>query len=204
MTPVEARGVILRLLLWLPALIWLAWTQGWHLAHALLPVYRAILDMALTNFAVLSLDLGFQREHVFMAKLVAEHIQVVEGRVLPAGFTVDASTPMYGALVHPIVLAAAALAWPGLGWRGRLARLLLSLPFLLLLEMLDVPLVLASSVNDLLTFSIDPQADQASRLVDWVRLMDGGGRIALAITAAFAVAGAQGVLGKRAGRLAPA
>lgn len=203
MTPAEARAIVLRLALWLPALTWLAWTQGWHLAHALLPAYRAILDAVLADFGVLSLDLGFQREHVFMAQLVAEHVQVVEGRVLPAGFTVDASTPMYGALIHPIVLAAAALAWPGLDWRGRLLRLLLSLPFLLLLEMLDIPLVLASSVNDLLSFSLAPEADQASRLVDWVRLMDGGGRFALAITAAFAAAAAHGALGKRRGRRVP-
>lgn len=197
MTPIEARGVILRLLLWLPVLIWLAWSQGWHLAHVLLPVCRAVLDAVMTDFGVLSLDIGFQREHVFMARLMAERMQVVEGRLLPAGFSVDVSTPMYIALIHPIILAAAALAWPGLTWRGRLARLLWSLPFLLGLELLDVPLVLASSVNDLLSYSANPQADEASRLVDWIRLMDGGGRFALAIAAAFAAAGVQGALAKR-------
>lgn len=198
MTPIEARGVILRLLLWLPALIWLAWSQGWHLAHALLPVYRAVLDAVLTDFGVLSLDIGFQREHVFMARLMAERMQVVEGRVLPAGFSVDVSTPMYVVLIHPIILAAAALAWPGLSWRGRLLRLLWSLPFLFALELLDVPLVLASSVNDLLSYSANPRADEASRLVDWIRLMDGGGRYALAIAAAFAAAGARDAMSRTA------
>jgi len=105
MTRAEVRGVILRLLLWLPVLIWLAWSQDWHLAHALLQV-------------------------------------------------------------------------------------------------LDVPLVLASSVNDLLSYGIDPAADQASRLVDWVRLMDGGGRFALAITGVFAAAALHGLLHKQSNRIA--
>lgn len=189
MTPAEARGIILRLLLWLPVLIWLAWSQGRHLAEALLPAYRSLLEILLSEFSVRSLEIGLQREHVFMTRLAAEQMLLVQGRLLPAGIVVDASTPIHGVLLHPIVLAAAALAWPGLNGRDRLLRLLFSLPFMLLLVLLDVPLVLASSVNDLLSYSIDPQADAASRLVDWGRVMDGGGRFALAIAAAFAAAG---------------
>ncbi len=196
MTRVEVHGVLLRLLLWLPLLIGLSWNHGGQLVEALLPLYRAVLDGVLADFGVLSLEIGYRREHVFIAKLVAEQMPVVHGRVLPTGFTVDTVTPIYGALIHPVVLAAAALAWPGLRWRGRLLRLLASLPLLLLLEVLDVPLVLASSVNDLLSFSLDPEADQASRLVDWGRLMDGGGRFALAIAAVFAAAWLQATGGK--------
>lgn len=189
MTHAEARGIILRLLFWLPVLIWLAWSQGRHLAEALLPAYRSLLEMLLSEFSVRSLEIGLRREHVFMASLAAEQTLLVQGRVLPAGLVVDASTPIYGVLLHPIVLAAAALAWPGLNGRDRLLRLLFSLPVMLLLVLLDVPLVLASSVNDLLSYSIDPRADAASSLVDWVRVMDGGGRFALAIAAAFTAAG---------------
>jgi hypothetical protein len=191
MSHVEARGVILRLLVWLPLLIWLAWTQGRHLAEALLPLDRAVLDAVLNNFSVLRMEVGLQREWVFQATLITDQIQWVQGRMLPAGVTIDVSTPIHGVLIHPIVLASAALAWPGLRWRDRLLRLLLSLPVILLLELLDTPLVLASSVADLLSYSLNPAADQASRLVDWVRLMDGGGRIALALSAAFAVAWVQ-------------
>lgn len=109
-------------------------------------------------------------------------------------------TPLYVALIHPIVLAAAALVWPGLSWRGRLLRLVLSLPFLVLLEALEVPLVLASSINDLLTYSLNPRADAASALIDWVHVLDGGGRFALAIAAALGVGGVQGrLVGRRSG-----
>lgn len=193
----EAAGVALRLVLWLPLLSWLAWTWGWHYGHSLLPLYREVLDLALPDFGVLSFEIGRTHEYVFKVQVIAERIMVREGRVLPAGFTVDSHTPMYVALIHPIVLALAALVWPRLSWSGRLIRLLLSLPFLILLEVLDVPLVLASSINDLLSFSLDPQGDEASRLIDWVRVLDGGGRFALAIAAALAAAGLhQGLSGR--------
>jgi len=184
--PREARGIALRLLIWLPILFWLAWTWGWHYGQFFLPLYREVLDLALTDFSVASFEIARTHEYVFKAKVLAENIMVREGQVLPAGFTVDARTPVYAALTHPIVLAASALAWPALTWRGRLLRLLLSLPFLVLLEILDVPLVLASSINDLVTFSLNPQADAASALIDWVYVLDGGGRFALCIAASIA------------------
>ncbi len=188
----DVSGLALRLAFWLPLLFWAAWTWGWHYGHLFLPLYREVLDLALPDFGVVKFEIGRTHEYVFKAQVIAQHIMVREGQVLPAGFTVDSHTPMYIALTHPIVLAAAALVWPGLSWRGRLLRLLLSLPFLVLLEALDAPLVLASSINDLLTYSLNPQGDAASKLIDWVRVLDGGGRYALAITAALGAAGVHG------------
>jgi len=186
--PREARDIALRLLIWLPILFWLAWTWGWHYGQFFLPLYREVLDLALTDFSVASFEIARTHEYVFKATVVTEHILVKGGHVLPAGVGMDTHTPMFAALTHPIVLAASALAWPALTWRGRLLRLLLSLPFLVLLEILDVPLLLASSINDLVTFSLNPEADAASVLIDWVRVLDGGGRLALCITASIAAA----------------
>lgn len=196
----DVAGLALRLAFWLSLLSWLAWSWGWQYGQFFLPLYREVLDLALPDFGVAGFEIGRTHEYVFKAQVIAEHIMVREGRVLPAGFTVDAHTPLYVALIHPIVLAAAALVWPGLSWRGRLLRLALSLPFLVLLEALDVPLVLASSVNDLLTYSLNPRADAASALIDWVHVLDGGGRFALAIAAALGVGGMQGwLVGRRSG-----
>lgn len=185
----DALGIVLRLGVWLPLLFWLAWVWGWNYADFLLPLYRYVLDAALPDFGVVYLGIGLEREYVFKAQVIAERLILVEGQIMPAGFTVDASTPMYIALIHPIVLAVAALVWPRLTWRGRALRLLLSLPFLVLLEALDTPLVLASSIRDLLSYSANPVADAASKLIDWTHVMDGGGRYAFALAAAFAAAG---------------
>src|SRR5665647_336942 len=181
----DVRGIALRLLFWLPVLFMVGWLYGRQYAGIWLPLYRGVLDWALTDFRVLTLDIGFTHELVFKTQVIAERIMMVEGKVLPSGFTVNASTPMYIAVIHPIILAVVALIWPGLNWSGRVVRLLVSLPSLLLLEVLDVPLVLASSINDLLSYSINPAEDQASLLVDWVHVMDGGGRFALSFAAAM-------------------
>ncbi len=183
-----APGVVLRLLVWLPILLWAAWAWGWHYAHFWLPLYQYVLDWALADFGVVYLGIALGHEYVFDTEVMAERAMLVQGQILPAGLTVHASTPLYAALIHPVVLAAAALVWPLPHWRARLLRLLLSLPCLLVLEALDVPLVLASSIRDLLSFSLDPGADAASLRVDWTRVMDGGGRFALSLAMAFAAA----------------
>lgn len=184
----EVRGIALRMLFWLPVLLVLAWLCHHQYAHLWLPVYRTVLEMTLSDFSVLSLDTGWANEPVFKVRLIADRLMVVQGRALPAGFIVNAATPTSHALVHPVVLAVVALVWPGMGWRGRIARLMASLPCLLLLETIDIPLVLASSINDLLSYGINPAADQASLLIDWVQVMDGGGRFALSLAAAFLAA----------------
>ncbi len=181
-------GIVLRLLIWLPFLLWAAWAWGWHYAHFWLPLYERILDWVLPDFGVVYLGIALGHEYVFDTQVIAERAMLVGGQILPAGLTVHASTPLYVALIHPVVLAAAALVWPLPHWRARLLRLLLSLPCLLVLEALDVPLVLASSIRDLLIYSLDPAVDAASLRVDWTRVMDGGGRFALSLALAFAAA----------------
>jgi len=183
-------GIALRLALGLPLLIWLAQAWGWHYANLWLPWYQEVLDLVLPDYAVASLGLSWQKgEYLIAGEFLTEHLMLVHGQVLPAGAGISASTLMAHALKHPLILATAALAWPGLTWRGRGLRLLLSLPFLVLLETLDVPLVLASAVNDMLSWMASPEADAASKIVDWTGVLDGGGRMALGIAAAFGAAG---------------
>jgi hypothetical protein len=183
-----ASGIVLRLLIWLPFLLWAAWAWGWHYAHFWLPLYERVLDWVLPDFGVVDLGIALGHEYVIDTQVIAERTMLVHGHILPAGLTVHASTPLYVALIHPVVLAAAALVWPLPHWRARLLRLLLSLPSLLVLEVIDVPLVLASSISDLLSFSLDPGADATSLRIDWTRVMDGGGRFALSLALAFAAA----------------
>jgi len=156
----EVRGIALRMLFWLPVLLVLAWLCHHQYAHLWLPVYRTVLEMALSDFSVLSLDTGWANEPVFKVRLIADRLMVVQGRALPAGFIVNAATPTSHALVHPVVLAVVALVWPGMGWRGR------SRPArwqachaCCYWKPLIYPLVLASSINDLLSYGINPAAE---------------------------------------------
>lgn len=189
-------GIALRLILGLPPLIWAAQSYGEQYVDFWLPWYRVVLECALPDYAVDSLGLTQRHgEYLIAGEFRIKHPLPVHGRVLPAGAGVSASTLMAHALKPPLILAAAALAWPGLTGRGRVLRLLLSLPFLPLLETLDVPLVLASAVNDMVSWMASPAADAASKRADWASVLDGGGRMALGIAAAVGAAAMQRWIG---------
>ena len=66
-----------------------------------------------------------------------------------------------------------------LGCRSRLRRLAVSIPLLLLLEALDIPLALAGGIEETLS-----GAGQSGHGPDWARLLDGGGRYAISVAAA--------------------
>lgn len=184
----ELRGIVLRLLFWFPVLSMLAWLYGREYAGIWLPLYWRVLDWVLGDFRVLTLNVVFTHELVFQTNVIAERIMVVDGQLLPSGFTVNSTTPIYITQIHAFILAIVALIWPGLNWKSCVIRLLASLPCLLLLEIMDVPLVLASSIFDFLSARINPFGNQASLLESWVLVMDGGGRFAFSFAAAILAA----------------
>lgn len=201
--PREARGVFLRLLVWLPALFWAAWAWGWNYADLFRPLYRMMLELAMGGFRFDPIQLIHTHEYLFKASYVIEQARVVGGHMLPPNLEGYVQAPIYYALIHPIVLAAAALVWPGLGWRGRAGRLLASLPALVLLETVDIPLVLYSSINNAVIQIYDPRGYLADKPIDWVYLLEGGGRYVLCIVAAFVAAETQRALSGWMARRAP-
>lgn len=60
-----ASGIILRLLIWLPILIWAAWAWGWYYADFWLPLYQRVLDWVLPDFDVVYLGIALRLEYVF-------------------------------------------------------------------------------------------------------------------------------------------
>lgn len=75
------------------------------------------------------------------------------------------------------------IAWPARSLSQRLAMLAGTVPFLALLEMLDTPLMLLGSMDDLILANVAP--DSSSFLVYWMHFLDGGGRLALSIAGAL-------------------
>jgi hypothetical protein len=86
------------------------------------------------------------------------------------------------------------VAWPVTSITRRIALLCMSVPLLLLVEMLDVPMVLLGSIEDLILANVAP--DTTSFLVGWMNLMNGGGRLALSIAAALAAFGVGRILSR--------
>jgi len=182
--------LLLRTVIALAVLLWLGQRWGHYYVEALFPLYHAVLDVALPDFAVLHLNTLAQNGE----PLVAVHLQTIRSvagtaHSLPAGVTIDASTLAAHALKHIVIILGAIVIWPGITPRERGVRLLLSVLPLLLLEAIDIPLALAGAVQDLLAANLSPNiGNNESWLTAWLHMLDGGGRLALSLLVAGAVA----------------
>lgn len=125
-------------------------------------------------------------EAVVSLNLKLEQYTFVAGQLLHPGFDITSSTLAGHSIQHALLIFSLLAAWPATGISRRFALLCLAVPLLLLVEMLDVPLVLLGSNEDIILANVAPTA--SSFLVGWMNFLNGGGRLALSITAAlFAV-----------------
>lgn len=183
----KAGGIALRLLIWLPVLLWAAWQWGLNYAELVRPWYQTLLGYGLDGLRFGDIQIIRTHEYLLRVPYVVESMRVIGGHVIPRNLDGYLLVPVYSILAHPIVLAAAALAWPGLSWKQRWVRLLLSLPVLVVLEAVDMPLVTYSFINKALAMNYDPGYLTAKPLY-WMNVLEGGGRFALSIAAAVAAA----------------
>lgn len=152
--------------------------NGW------LPLYRWEIGVLSPDFHVDSLVLHTEHgETVVALTLRFIHTQVIGGHLIPAGGTLWSSTLAGHTLQPLIILLSVVVAWPIRSKRGRIPLLLSALPFILLVELLDVPLVLMGSIQNLIIADLTP--DTHSWLVIWMNVMNGGGRLALGMVGAL-------------------
>lgn len=187
MTRVDLARIAARLALALSVLITLVWIFSPAIDQAVLSLIRAVLEMLVGDIGTLRLDIGAQQlQRRFVAELVADRWVVLQGQVIPGGVRLRATFPTYPVVVPLLIVVAANLAWPGLTWRQRLARITISMPLLVLLFVLDTPVVLAIELYDsIANFEAATGGMVSTWGGIWVRFMDGGGRYALAIAVAL-------------------
>ncbi len=152
-------------------------------ASFMLPLYRWELGHLAQDYRLQSLLLGDSHgERVFMLSLLSKY-SVIGAHVIPPGISISCSTLAGHALQHPLLIFSLAVAWPATAPLQRMARLGCALSLLLLVEMIDVPLVLLGSVQDLMMANFP--SDDFSFLAGWMNFLNGGGRPALSIFAAM-------------------
>lgn len=185
----DLRGIALRLILGLPVLIWLAGKLGRYYGEFWLPVYQTGLGALMPGYRILGLAiLNTHGDTMISGGFQPERLLLVNGQLIHPETVVSVSMLLADALKHPIILGLAVLVWPGLNLRQRAERLLISLPFIALLELTDIPLTLASLAYDAIARSVSSEGDPTALLVHWSKFLDGGGRIALSIAAAVTIA----------------
>lgn len=168
------------------ALAWLLYHFEAKLLDSLLPSFRVELSLLMPEFRLDHLDWRFERnEAVFVLTATLTEHRVVLGRALPPGVSINASTLAAHSLLHPVLIISLLVAWPTVPWKRKPFLLLFGLPFVLLAELLDVPLMLWGTVEDFLYWQTDPARVAASLGSRVQHFLDGGGRYALSILLAL-------------------
>lgn len=179
-TLLNSAGLFLMVYL---VLLTLSLYFGSEYARLLLPLYRWELGHLAQNYQIESLMLGDNRgEGVVSLSLLTQYF-VLGKQVITPGISISCSTLIGHALQHPLLTLSLAIAWPASTLAQRIMRLCWALPFLVLVELLDIPLILLGSVQDLLTANFAAVND--SFIIGWMNFLNGGGRPALSLFAAM-------------------
>jgi hypothetical protein len=168
----------------------LAALWGERVLGAGMPLLQRAFELAAPDFRVLEFgiaEVDAERRIAVMATL--SRTTVVGSRVLvpdPRG-RAEAVTPLAHALHGALLALIAAAAWPAASWRRLVCRALIVAPLAVLLVLIDAPLVLAASLQQLLIDALAP--GETSLLIAWSAFLRGGGRYALALAVAATAVG---------------
>ena len=181
---VNAKTILWVMFVWV-GLITAAWSFSHIYGRSVLPVYIWTIENISNNYQIQSLRIESQgEERVFRFNALTTGARQIGNGAVPDGISLSSSTLLAHALQHVIVLYTILLIWPVATVWKKLALFTLSLPFLFLVEALDVPLVLLGSMDDLMLFNFIPAAMKSSFFINWMNIMNSGGRLALSLIAA--------------------
>ena len=130
-------------------LSWLAYRFDTTLLERLMPIFRAELNWLMPSFRVDLLDWRIARnETVVVLSATLTEYRVIMNRVFPPGVSINVSTLAAHAWVHPVLILSLCAAWPGIAWKLKPLLLLAALPFVLMAELLDIPLMPWGAMED--------------------------------------------------------
>lgn len=150
----------------------------------LVPLYRWEIGWLVGDWQIIDFRLAQLRgEQVYSLNLHLVRYLAVGSRLLPPGGSVSSSTLVGHVLQQAVIYLSLVFAWPAGGIMHRIARTAAGVPLLLLAGMLDVPLVLIGSVDDLVYANLAPGSNTV--YMTWMNFMNGGGRFAVAVASAL-------------------
>ena len=160
------------------------WLWGDCYVRLLLPVYQWSFETLTPYYKVQSLRLEQQNnEPIIRVHAQTQGSRQLAGQRVWDGVSVSSSTLAGHALQHVIILFTAIILLPVQTRWERPALIALTIPVLIFVEVLDVPLVLAGALEDLVLYNIDPKQLSSSFLVQGMHFMNSGGRLALSLIA---------------------
>jgi len=174
-----------------------AWMWGERIGSHLLPLYQWGFQQMAPYYQIQSLRIERAgSEPKYTVQVQTTGLRYIEGMAVPRGYTLTSSTLVAHSLQPAMVLYLLLLIWPVTDWRHKARLLALSIPILALIALVDVPLVLLGALEDVLLSNLAPENVRTSFPVQWMHLMNGGGRLALSV-AGFGLVVFLGALQKR-------
>jgi hypothetical protein len=154
-------------------------------------VFRYEIETLYPEFEVSSLRIENRdgKEMIFLWVNLTD--RTIQARTLlhkSPGTAFGSGTMCVDQYIHPIVMLSVLLAWPVSRFRNRLYILLLALPFLFLLEMADVPVLLAVRCMESFNSLAAPKSALGIGSF-WVSFLHTGGRQALSVISACCAVG---------------
>lgn len=167
--------VIVALLLWQAPRYTALWT----------PLYQWEISLLAPQLEVITVNVvALQGERVVRLDAQARAGVVFGQYFFERAVPMNSSTLLGHVVLHPIVMLLIVLAWPTASIKHKGLYMLAAVPFLVVVELLDVPLVLLGSLQDLILSNTPWGSKSFAPLVTWMHLLNGGGRIALSVAAA--------------------
>lgn len=166
----------------LPLLIWFAKP----IVTALLPFYRAVFELIGDDYRILFLGLATQGADsvIRLDVTLAKPVLLAGQFILPDARGSANVTTLVGHALQPLAVALIViLAWSCQKWQAMVLRLAALIPLLTVTLALDVPFVFAAELWGLLLDGVAPGT--WSPMLAWSSFLQGGGRIALGMTAAL-------------------
>lgn len=150
-------------------------------------IFRWEIDSFFPPFKVTSLKLETYQgqDMISLNARLTDNLVLKDGTVLQTiGRPYTAKTIAINQYLHPIIMFSILFAWPGIVWRDRFKVFLLALPFLLLVEMVDIPILLGTRCMELMRANLlqDPSAGKSLGSY-WAAFLHTGGREALSVLA---------------------
>jgi hypothetical protein len=183
--PARPLETALRLAAAITIMVLIAARFGDVIAATLLPIIRSEIEVLVPEVRIEAIAIGKAgADSVIRLEAGPAAVVMVAGKLLPLApqtrFWI--STPTGHVFQTWILLIAVLTAWPATSSGTRLARLALGVPVLSLLFLIDVPMVLASELNQTLR---ELAAESSLAPLDtWKQFLEGGGRLALPIVTA--------------------
>lgn len=168
------------------ALVGLIYHFEIFLLELILPLFRFELHGLMPSFYIDALDWKIEHnETVVVLSATLSEYRVILHHAFPAGVSINVSTLAAHAWVHPVLIFSLMAAWPGIAWQRKPLLLLSAVPFIVLAEMLDIPLLLWGALEDMLYWQADPVRVAESLGSRAQHFLDGGGRYAVSIVLAL-------------------